>query len=197
MFGLCKVSGSLFCAAGICAQQNLNTISMKKRNFEWVGALENETISDQVVALNNLTRSHVRHAPLLTTKRKRVETIGACFEETRSGLASETRVFERIPPQKRGRLGKMLNAIDPSGRRKKSKKPPSFASVKRESLSPTQISAMDMLMDTNNCGNCSATCATSTKVLDAAGPVRLASNCCFADLISLEKPNIQGMNISR
>ena len=170
---------------------------MKKRKFECVGALESEEISGQAAYASSLIRSYVPHESVVITKRKCVETIGTtknCFAET---SASEKQMFERVRPQKRGRPEKILNALEPPNRRKKSEMSPSLASVKRKSRSPTQISAMDMLMDTNKREHFTTKLAASKKVLDITAPVILTSNSHCVNLTSLEKPNAEGMNISR
>ena len=150
------------------------------------------------VPLNDaLERSEVLNSTYLPMKkRKRVGTIGITngkhpFPDANSSLVLQT----RAPPHKRVRPHRMKDLLNISHDKckQKTQAPIPFSAVKQLSRSPTQISAMDMIMDRGHHGN-------DTKfrydTIDSV-PVRLSAKLCFTTLKPLHKPNFQGRYTDR
>ena len=154
--------------------------------------------SPLIVPLNDaLKRSEVLSSTYLPMKkRKRVGTIGIengkhPFPDANSSLVLQA----RAPPHKRVRphhIEDLLN-ISHDKCKKKTQAPIPFSAVKQLSRSPTQISAMDMIMDRGHQGNDSK---FHYDTIDSV-PIPLSAKLCFTTSKPLHKPNFQGRYTDR
>ena len=166
-----------------------------KRNLKCVEGLDGDmSSSDKPLALDSTMIRSRRNTQVMfspafsTTKRKRAEIIDVkkkCLPDTNPCLAPLT----RAPPHKRGCLQNMPNAYVPSNKYKPPKMTPSFFGFKRLSPSPTQISAMDMIMDEEKLQQ-----DTTLPTKFAIDPVTLSSEWCFDHFKSLGEAGFRGMH---